>query len=202
MKYTLSLVFLLFSLSTRAELDLKVGDVLLQPLDCWSCSLIEDEEQSIYSHIGIVMAVNPVMVAEARGKVRLMSLTDFDSTTQKDQNISVIRFQNSTLVNHLQEKQQEFLHLFHTEFEGLDYDSAFRWDNFDSEGKQKLYCSEMVAKLLQAFVGLDPIIKRMHFSRNRAMWERYFKGNVPVGEWGNAPADFERSHLFYEVGEL
>ncbi len=202
MRLFIPLVFLFISLTSWSSVDLKVGDVLLQPLDCWSCTLIEDEEQTIYSHIGIVVAVNPVMVAEARGKVKMLSLAEFDSTTEKGQRISVLRFQNSKIVSELNSRSSEFLSLFRNEFEGLDYDKAFLWDNFDEKGQQKLYCSEMVAKLLQAFLGIDPIVKRMHFSRNRTMWERYFKGDVPVGKWGNAPADFERSEWFFEVGEL
>lgn len=202
MRYILSLGFLLFSLSTWASLDLKVGDILLQPLDCWSCTLIEDEEQTIYSHIGIVVAVNPVMVAEARGNVRMLPLLEFNSITEKGQRISVRRFKNSKIVHELNSRSSDFLALFENEFNGLKYDKAFLWDNFDENGQQKLYCSEMVAKLLQAFLGIDPIVKRMHFSRNREKWERYFKGEVPVGKWGNAPADFERSSWFFEVGEL
>lgn len=202
MRLILSLAFLLISLSAQAFVDLKVGDILLQPLDCWSCTLIEDEEQTIYSHIGIVVSVNPVMVAESRGNVKMLPLDEFNSTTEKGQRISVRRFRNEKIVKELNLKSSQFLTLFKNEFEGLLYDKAFLWDNFDEEGRQKLYCSEMVAKLLQAFLGIDPIVKRMHFSRNRAMWERYFKGEVPVGKWGNAPADFERSEWFYEVGEL
>lgn len=202
MRYILSLGFLLFSVSTWASLDLKVGDILLQPLDCWSCTLIEDEEQTIYSHIGIVVAVNPVMVAEARGNVRMLPLSEFNSITEKGQRISVRRFKNSKIVHELNSRSSDFLALFENEFNGLKYDKAFLWDNFDENGQQKLYCSEMVAKLLQAFLGIDPIVKRMHFSRNREKWERYFKGEVPVGKWGNAPADFERSDWFYELGEL
>lgn len=202
MRYLALILFFVFSLSSWASVDLKVGDVLLQPLNCWSCTLIEDEEQTIYSHIGIVVAVNPVMVAEARGKVKMLSFEEFNSTTEKGQNISVRRFQNSAIVNELNSKSAQFLALFKNEFEGLKYDKAFLWDNFDEEGKQKLYCSELVAKLLQAFLGIDPIVKRMHFSRNRELWERYFHGEVPVGKWGNAPADFERSDWFYEVGEI
>ena len=30
----------------------------------------------------------------------------------------------------------------------------------------------------------------------------YFRGNIPDNEWGNSPGDFERSDLFYQVGEL
>ncbi len=197
-----TLILLSLSLEAHSQVDLKVGDILLQPLDCWSCSLIEAEEGSIYSHIGIVVAVDPVMVAEARGKVKLVSLEAFDSTTQKNQNISVLRFQNPNAVAELQRNSNMFLQLFRTEFEGLAYDHDFLWDNFDQNGNQKLYCSEMISKLLQAFMGFEPIVKRMHFNKNVAEWERYFQGQIPRGKWGNSPASFEKSDHFYTVGEL
>lgn len=195
------LVSLFVTFTASASVKLKVGDILLQPLDCWSCSLIEDEEQSIYSHMGIVIAINPVRVADSRRKVETQSLAEFDSITEKGQKIRVLRFRNEALVAHLEENAQELQELFSSEFEGLTYDKDFLWNNSDDKG-QKLYCSEMVAKLLQAFTGIDPIIKRMHFSRNYEQWVRYFKGQVPVGKWGNAPGDFEKSQLFYVVGDL
>ena len=142
------------------------------------------------------------MVAEARGKVRMLSLQEFNSTTEKGQKISVLRLQHPGAVEELQKKKTAFVALFKSEFESLKYDHDFLWDNFDTNGTQKLYCSELVAKLLQAFMGIDPIIKRMHFSKNPEQWAKYFKGPPPVGKWGNTPADYERSDLFYQVGEL
>jgi hypothetical protein len=196
------LIFTLISLSAQAAVDLKVGDILLQPLDCWTCTLIEEEEDTIYSHIGIVLSVNPVMVAESRGKVQLVSLQAFNSITQKGQNIAVLRFQNEKAVDYFQQNQNRLLSVFRSDFEGLKYDHDFLWNNFDKNGNQMLYCSEMVAKLLQAFMGLEPLVKRMHFKHNLDQWQRYFKGNPPDGQWGNHPADFGRSELFYTVGEL
>lgn len=202
MQKLFTLIFLLISNNAQSQVDLKVGDILLQPLDCWSCSLIEAEEESIYSHIGIVLTVNPVMVAEARGKVKLVTLEAFNSTTQKNQNIAVLRFQNSRAVDELQRNADKLLHLFKNEFEGLAYDHDFLWNNFDQNGNQKLYCSELVSKLLQAYMGFEPIMKRMHFNKNVAEWERYFQGDIPRGKWGNSPASFEKSEAFYTVGEL
>lgn len=203
LKWSLSLLISLSSLFASAKAELRVGDVLLQPLNCYSCNLIEDTEQSIYSHMGIVMQVHPeIMVAEARGTVKIVSLETFDSITEKGQKISVRRYINSKITEELEKNVVPFNELFRSEFLGLKYDHDFLWDNFDENGNQKLYCSELVAKLLQAFLGLDPLIKRMHYSRNYDQWLRYFRGNVPVGKWGNAPADYEKSDLFYEVGEL
>lgn len=202
MKYLALVLSFLMTSALWASPELKVGDILLQPLDCWTCNLIEAEEQSIYSHIGIVISDNPLLIADSNGKVKKQTLEVFNSITEKGQKIRVLRFQNEKNVNELQDKAVDFLRLFNEEFEGLPYDKQFLWNNFDENGQQKLYCSEMIAKLLQAFLGIDPIIKRMHFSRYPELWARYFKGEPPVGQWGNAPADFERSHWFYVVGDL
>ncbi len=202
MKYLLLIVSFLWTTGVWASPELKVGDILLQPLDCWSCSLIEDEEETIYSHMGIVVSINPVMVADSRRKVEIQTLESFNFITQENQDLKVLRFHNEEIVAEFEKKSQSFLALFKSDFNGLAYDHDFRWNNFSEDGQQKLYCSEMVAKLLQAFLGIDPIVKRMHFSRNPEMWERYFKGNVPRGEWGNSPADFERSDSFMVVGEI
>jgi adenylate kinase family enzyme len=55
---------------------------LLQPLKCWACSLIEAEEETIYSHVGVVVATSPeVMVAEAFSMVRKLSLNEYNQKT-------------------------------------------------------------------------------------------------------------------------
>ncbi len=185
------------------SMELRVGDILLQPTDCWSCSLIEAEEESIYSHIGIVLQVQPeVMVAESLGKVRLVSLAEFNRKTEKGQKLGILRFSNSAAADYLEQNADQLMNLFKTEFENLSYDHEFLWNNLDENGLEKLYCSEMVGKLLQAFMGMESPIKRMHFSKNPEEWSRFFKGNVPVGKWGNSPADFEKSEKFHLEGEL
>lgn len=202
MKKMVFLLSLLVTSVLQAAVELKVGDVLLQPLDCWACDLIEAEEKTIYSHMGIIVSTNPVMVADSRRKVEMQTLEEFNSITEKGQKVRVIRFQNEKIVAKLQKDSKSFLALFKSDFEGLQYDHEFLWNNLDENGYQKLYCSEMVMKFLQAFLGIDPIVKRMHFNKNPDQWARYLKGNVPAGKWGNSPADFERSDYFYEVGEL
>jgi len=201
----ISVVLLLLSLSSIAQSSptLRPGDVLLQPLKCWTCSLIEAEEETIYSHIGVVLTVVPeIVVAEAFGKVRKVSLTEFNSKTEPGQMIMVLRFRNDKLSEVFQNTPEDFSKLFDEEFLGTKYDHDFRWNNFDENGEQKYYCSELVSKLFQTFVGIDTPIKRMHFQKNRDYWVKYFKGNVPDNEWGNSPGDYERSELFYHAGEL
>jgi hypothetical protein len=195
--------FLLLTGQLLAAPDLKVGDILLQPLKCWSCALIEAEEETIFSHIGIVIEVKPeVKVAEAFGKVVLKNLKDFHAKTEQGQKISIRRFRNERVVDYFVRNAKELKQIFQNDFEHRQYDHNFLWNNFDENGDEKFYCSELVSKLISAFIGIETPIKRMHFIRNREHWIKYFKGNPPDGQWGNSPGDFERSELFYEVGEI
>jgi hypothetical protein len=204
MNKILSLALLILSYSTLAsEIQLKVGDVLLQPLKCWACSLIEAEEETIYSHIGVVLAVGPeVIVAESFGKVRKLTLVEFNAKTEPGQKLSVLRFRNDDLSSDIQNSADAFMKIFQEDFEGAKYDHDFLWNNLDELGQEKYYCSELVSKLFQALVGVETPRKRMHFQTNREQWMTFFKGNIPDNQWGNSPGDFERSELFYQVGEL
>lgn len=184
-------------------LELKVGDVLLQPRDCWSCTLIEEQENSIYSHMGMVIQVEPTLkVIDALGTVKVQDYAAFDAGTQKDQKISVRRLVNEKAVQYMQDRKFEFMDYYLRMFDGLKYDHDFIWNNLDEEGYEKLYCSELITKLLQGFMGIEVATRRMKFDKNRDQWIRYFRGNPPDGKIGNSPAVFEESHLFYEVGEL
>lgn len=199
----LVLALVLFFTASASGLELKVGDVLLQPRQCWSCTLIEEQENSIYSHIGMVIQVEPELkVIDALGTVKLQDFEAFDSGTQKDQKISVRRLVREDAVQYLQENKHEFLNYYLQMFDGLKYDHDFLWNNFDENGHEKLYCSEMLTKLLQGFLGIEVGTRRMKFDKNRDQWIRYFRGTPPDGKIGNSPAVFEQSHLFYEVGEL
>jgi hypothetical protein len=184
-------------------LELKVGDIILQPLGCWSCRLIEEQEKSIYSHMGLVVAVRPeVKIAEALGSVHTISLKEFSARTEAGQKLSVRRFRKKDVLYYLQDNKISLQRMFKEEFEGLKYDQEFLWDNVDERGKEKLYCSEMIAKLLTKFTNVEMPAKRMRYDKNRELWRQYFRGTPPDGKWGNAPADFEKSPLFYEVGKL
>jgi hypothetical protein len=198
------LIFLFFLLPLPLfALELKVGDILLQPLDCWSCSLIEAQENSIYSHVGVVIRTTPsVEVAEALGKVRILSLNEFNARTEKGQRLLVKRLKNNLNISDLENKREEFLSYFKKEFENLKYDHDFLWDNLDENGFEKLYCSELISKLYLGFLGVEIPVKRMRFDVNREGWIRYFRRTPPDNEWGNSPGDLEKSELFYEVGKI
>lgn len=198
----ITLYFLLIPVWGNA-FEMKVGDILLQPRDCWSCYLIEAQENSIYSHMGIVLETTPELkVMDSLGTVKVQSYEAFNKGTSKTRPIAVYRFRNSEILKVLETRKTEFQTYYMENFDGLKYDHDFLWNNIDEEGNEKLYCSEVVTKLLQGFLRIELPMKIMKFDKNRDAWIKYFKGVPPDGKWGNAPADFEKSDLFYEVGEL
>ena len=172
---------------------LQVGDIILQPLNCWSCGLIEAQENSEFSHMGIIYKVEgEVLVAEALNKVRVLSLKEFLKRNKKGRKAKVIRIKN--------QKFNTRLMLEHiNELIGHPYDNAFRWDNYVGE-KESMYCSEFVYKILvnqNLFKTLSP--KRLTFNINPEAWDRYFHGNTPRGELGISPEDFNKSSDFYDI---
>ncbi|WP_408095386.1 YiiX/YebB-like N1pC/P60 family cysteine hydrolase [Peredibacter sp. HCB2-198] len=184
-------------------IDLKVGDILLQPLNCWTCSLIEAQEGSIYSHMAVVVQTTPeVKVVEALGAVRVSTLAEFMTHTEKGQKVSHRRFRDQSIVNYLQTYRVEFFRHFQDNFANHPYDRDFLWDNYDENGLEKFYCSELITKFLTSFLGIKLPTKIMKYDVYREHWIRYFNGNPPDGKMGNAPPDYEKSHLFYEVGKL
>lgn len=197
----LAFLFCFVAFSSFASVRLQVGDILLQPLKCWSCALIEAEEETIYSHVGIIIAVEPeILVAEALNHVRVLPLATFNARTRKDSKLSVRRLVGRNAVNFLQKHQMHFRQLYQNSFHGLKYDHRFLWNDVDEFGNETLYCSEFVTKLIYQFLGIELPVKRMHFEKNREQWIRFFKGTPPDGMIGNSPGDLERSNLLYEVG--
>ncbi len=192
----LSLGFNLYAQS----FELKSGDILLQPLKCWGCTLIEEQENSKFSHIGIVIEMdNKLWVAEALSQVRLVELANFQSRTQSDKKILVRRLRSlpSSPAQFTVDLVQRYY-----QFHGNPYDRKFRWNNFINK-REAIYCSELLYKMLKglvAFTDLAP--KPMTFDVNPELWDRYFNGNTPRGELGISPEDFALSYDFFDVGEL
>lgn len=153
--------------------------------------------------MGIVIETKPtIRVMDSLGKVKVESFDSFNGGTSKTRPIAVYRFRNPEIVEALENRKAELQTYYYENFDGLKYDHDFLWNNFDENGSEKLYCSEVVTKLLQGFLGLELPMKIMKFDKNRDEWIKYFRGLPPDGKWGNAPADFAKSELLYEVGEL
>lgn len=187
----IALIMILMTQSAFA-LSLKVGDILLQPLQCWSCSLIEAQTKSEYSHIGVVIEKKgkSVWVAEAFHKVRKVTLAEFHKKTQKKSAIKVMRPHYVA---------PDLFDLYQRHFEGLNYDSQFRWYNSDDLG-EKIYCSELLYKLFRLAGMHFPKVKPMKFDVNREYWDRFFQGDIPDGELGISPEDFNRERKYSLIG--
>lgn len=188
------LVLISLFFSFQAHSKLKVGDILLQPLYCWSCSLIEAQTKSEYSHIGVVIEIkkNDIYVAEAFHKVRKVTLAEYLSKTEKGSAVKILR---PYFVS------QNLLQIYNKEFDGLNYDRDFRWNNFDSMG-EKIYCSELLYKLFKRAGMHFPKSQRMRFDVNREYWLKYFRGNIPDGEVGVSPEDFNKESKYTLIGFL
>lgn len=190
MKMKLILVSLLLPVLALAELQ--VGDIILQPLRCKLCRLIEAQERTTFSHMGVVIKLTPeVMVGEAFGNVRMVPLRDFVSKGDLTRPARVIRLKEEVRLS-LEKPAQQWL--------GNPYDDQFLWDNVDQQGREPLYCSEFVTKLLNPFLKKKIPTKAMDFSVDREAWWNYFHGEVPDGQPGNSPGDFDRSPLFKTAG--
>lgn len=171
---------------------LESGDLILQPLACWTCSLIEAQEKSPYSHIGIyIEKEGKGFVFEAFSKVQLVPLSEYLRKTEKGIPVKIKRFKSIKFSN-------EDLLKAVRQYEGLKYDREFLWNNYDQFGNKKIYCSELVYLVFQDFYQGLPL-KRMQFDINTEYWERYFRGNVPFNEWGVSPEDFNQSSLLKDV---
>ena len=193
--FFLTVLFILGSSSAFASSSLRPGDVILQPLKCWACSLIEGEENSEFSHIGIAIEKNGrIKVAEAYGEVRIVSLSTFLSKTHPEKKVKVLRLKSQHLDPEKLLRRIEY-------FEGNPYDPKFLWNNYINS-KEAIYCSELVYKVLIPQVKFEDLFpKRMLFDNNPELWDRYFRGKTPRGEIGISPEDFNRSTDF-EIKEI
>jgi len=189
-------------------LTVRTGDVILLPLDCYSCAAIADEEQSEFSHSGVVILDenDEAWVAESLSKVKLVPLKDFLARVAKGKNAVAYRAHELDLLYLYGATGSEFdsfkaraREVFATKFRGLPFDRDFLWDNFNEQGQEKLYCSEFIAKFLNNFLRVKIQPYAMDFLRNWDFWLGYFNGNIPQGKLGNSPASFSRSNLFYQV---
>jgi hypothetical protein len=199
MKSTLLLLLTLTTWSENANaLKLKAGDIILQSNPCYLCSLIEAEEKSTYSHMGILVLFQGTWsVLESWEKVKITSLEEFIARRRKETHSLIIRASQPQ-----QPLESNNLLMRYTEkFLGLSYDPAFLWTNSDPIG-EKLYCSEFVLKFIQPYLAIQMKTKPMHFDINRDYWIRYFHGTPPDGQPGISPGDFERSPLFRHIGYL
>lgn len=203
-KTVLILLFLLSPFSLAKEVvfssQLKVGDVVLISLNCMQCRYIESETGAPYSHSGIVLQTKPeVLVAQALGSVHVTTLDKFLKPITPKSIVSVMRPLELKKIS----LSDKLIKNYYTKFDGLSFDGQYLWDNVDEWGREKIYCSELILKLLNTVLNnsIDPeiLIYQKHFD----YWDKVFKGNVPHNEWGNSPASLfrDREHFEY-IGQL
>ncbi len=206
-RYLWHFVLLLFSFPSYS-IFLRDGDIILQPLSCYSCYAIAIEEGGPYSHMGLVIKLKKKdYVIESLAKVSMIPLELFLKRSTQKRSYIVLRNHELNQL-YLKNKTQFYQFVkslkksFFTKFQDLPYDKSFLWDNFDENEKEKLYCSEFVTKILNPYLKEKIKTKKMSFRKMRDFWERYFQGRVPEGKEGNSPMDFFRSPLFFKVGEI
>lgn len=187
-------------------LELRPGDIILKSLPCYSCSIIESESESSFSHSGLLIKneQDELVVAEALGKVRTQTIEDFLDQSAQNKQIVVVR--SIELAQIYQRSKQQFkkisdtlTNLFYTHYNQLPFDSRYLWDNFSESGQELLYCSEMITKLLNRVLTKKIRPTPMSFDRNWQYWYEYFDGDVPQGKLGNSPSDFVNPELFFRL---
>lgn len=198
---------LLFApLETGFCFDLQSGDVLLISFNCYECRVIESETNSAFSHSGVVLKdeKRTLRIAQSLGRVALYPLDEFLKNRTPGTQVAVYRpkeWMNSS--NSEREILQErMLSLFNDQFKGLPFDGRYLWNNFDSSGRELLYCSEFIAKFLDHFLSSPTIPFPLSYKKNEAYWLKYFKGMIPEGELGNSPASFSSDERFIFIGNL
>jgi hypothetical protein len=184
-----------------SESELRNGDILLQPLNCYLCNVIEEQEGSIYSHSGVVVRRHDgrVFVFESIGGESLVPLSVFVARTQKGQQVRVVRpieFEQDV------PSFKRLTSVFYRYFSPVVFDKQMRWENRDENGREPLYCSEFVAKFLANFLRAPYATKPMRFDVRPSFWFDFFGGDVPNGEPGIAPSDFLKSPLSRDLGDL
>ncbi len=204
MKIILFLLFLsIFSTGyTYIEPDqLHPGDIILLPLRCHICQLIESETNSNYSHSGIVIGrrSGELLLAQALHGVELVPLSQFLSIKDPSRPALLVRpqeFINSPITT------KQLMTTFKQEFAGAPFDHDFLWNNYSETDEEMLYCSEFITKFLNKFLINKITPTPMSFIHNYSQWEEYLGHPPPSNEPGVTPAYFTNSPLFKVIDYL
>lgn len=200
------LVYFLFAQVSAYGLELQNGDVLLMSFNCYECRIIESETNSPFSHSGVVIKdeFHQIRIGQSLGQVALYSLDQFLKNKTPNTFISVYR--SREFIN-LKNDERTFLEdkmlsTFNAIFKGAPFDTAYRWNNYDEQGRELLYCSEFIAKFLDHFLSTATIPYPLTYKKNEDFWLKYFGGVIPEGELGNSPASFSHDDRFIFIGTI
>jgi hypothetical protein len=176
------------------------GDVILLELPCQTCSVISASTNSPYSHSGLVVDIagDQVSVAQSLTSTEVMSLEGFLRQAKIKGAIKILRPRELLDLRlsdppRYQVLSAELARVIADDYIGQPFDDQYLWDNVDDEGREILYCSEMVQKTLNRILTKPIATVPMDFTAKWDFWERYYQGRVPQGQPGNSPASLERA---------
>ena len=202
---------------------LRVGDVILIELNCYSCRAISQSTASRYHHSGLVVevpsrhafsggtpesesSVSTIRIAQSLSKVEVISLSKFLAQAKSGSFVAHLRpreLESDYSLNRevFDEKTATMVQTFREQFVGKPFDPAFLWDNVSPQGEELLYCSEMIQKTLNTVLETKLKTVSMDFSQGYDFWNTYFNGHVPQGKEGNSPASLYRAEEVAVVQE-
>lgn len=177
--------------------QLEAGDIILAPLQCWSCFYIEDETGYPFSHTAIVLDIldKDVLLAQSLGPAHTIFLSQWMTHMREGEYVVALRPKwrsDQTFLSHHELRSSVFNQRFQRYFEGLPFDVNFLWGNYNDRGQRMLYCSEFIVEFLNPFLEYPIKPFEMDFSRNLEFWQEYFEIPVPQGFPGFSPGDFLR----------
>lgn len=180
-----------FANSVKSE-SFRPGDILLAPMNCYLCKLIEGETNSDYSHLFVYIGEG--RFAHALSKVEYVYLSTIKKIVDNTRPMALVRHTSSAGFD-----PNILRSTFETKFNNLPYDKDFLWFNKDRFGRSKLYCSEFVLKLLnESFhLNLSPI--PMTYDYQPEQWDSYFQSEAPRGLPGVSPSFFETHNEFVKI---
>lgn len=200
--------------------DLRPGDVILVSLNCYVCKAISKTTLSPYNHSGLVLDAGDALggvdfdketfsglrVAQSLGTTSTVTLDEFFAQVKNGSPFTVLRPKE---LNQLRDHdparyagaRRKLRGFFNEQMLGRGFDDDYLWDNVDQNGRELLYCSEMIQKTLNHVLSepLRPI--GLDYSRMWEFWFEYFDGEVPQGLPGNSPASLQASDLMMTVVE-
>ena len=175
---------------------LHAGDIILVALNCYVCRVISETTNSPYNHSGLVLNTDKgpeTRIAQSLTTTQEISLKDFLNQASKTSSIKILRpkelAHNYDRDRFTFESKTKVLNdVFTQKMQGRAFDDNYLWDNFDNEGQELLYCSEMIQKTLNSVLSQPLMTIALDYSRHWDFWLNYFGSEIPQGEPGNSPA--------------
>ena len=188
---------------------LHAGDVVLIALNCYVCRVINETTESPYNHSGLILDTDLGLVsrvAQSLQSTHELSLSDFLRQAGKRSPIKILRpreLDNSYKNDHeaFESTTTVLNDVFAQEMRGRAFDDNYLWNNVDNDGRELLYCSEMIQKTLNHVLTQPLRTIALDYSRHWDFWLNYFDGKVPQGEPGNSPASLANADQLMTIFE-